>query len=65
MKARVLIDGKFCDQVVDVIRRDSKGNYRLATVWDEIPYPAWFGPDEIEVIEEETSEPEKGENKDE
>ena len=57
MKARVLVQGKFFDQVVDVIevytgKKQSKPTYRLATTWDGIPYPVWFDEDEIKIIKE-------------
>ncbi len=57
MKARVLVEGKFKGQIVEILEyrareRRAKSTYRLATTWDGIPYPAWFSLDEIEIIRE-------------
>jgi hypothetical protein len=53
LRARVTVPGQFHGQEVDVLGRDKKGNYRLATHWrEDLPYPVWFSLDEIELIEQ-------------
>lgn len=57
LRARVIVEGQFCGQEVDVLAKDRKGNYQLATQWREgLSYPAWFSPDEIELIEDKKGE---------
>jgi len=59
MKARVLAEGQFHGQIAEVIKQDKHGNYKLATKWnDDLPYPAWFSPNEVEIIEEQKQEEE-------
>jgi hypothetical protein len=53
LRARVVVTDQFCGQEVDVLAQDRRGNYQLATHWrEDLPYPAWFSPDEIELIEQ-------------
>jgi len=60
MKARVLVEGQFFGQVIEVLavshrRNQPKKAYRLATIWGDIPYPAWFDVDEIQLIKPQES----------
>ena len=55
--ARVKVQGKFQDQEVEVlavkvkkVRNHRKTTYRLATMWDEKYFPAWFDENEIEPV---------------
>jgi hypothetical protein len=52
-KAKVLAEGQFKNQIVEVLtvrRKKYKTDYQLATTWNDMPYPAWFDEDEIELI---------------
>jgi hypothetical protein len=56
---RVLAEGKFQGQVVEVLEVNQKTNYteyQLAVTWDGALRPSWFGENEIELVQKEQSD---------